>query len=494
MTGDSQLTPYTSWADFVQHMKHPESLVNFIAAYGTHSTITSATTMADKRLAALELVFGLDQNGDGVVAADRLDFLHSTGAYANDPTTGATITGVDDIDFWIGGLAEEKMPFGGLLGSSFNFVFETQLENLQNGDRFYYLARTAGLHFGTELENNSFANLVMLNSNATHLPANIFLTPAFTLETDPLHQFNPSVVAGPDGIVGTADDLPANADPFGPSNHPIGSPRIDHITPLVIRDNPATPGPDTNYLHYTGGDTVVLGGTPGNDILIGGDSDDDTIYGDAGNDRIDGGYGNDNLFGGAGDDIITDIGGGDTLRGEGGNDVIQAGNSTIDVSNLVLGGDGQDFIITTEDITTIFGGAGNDFILGATVNLSPQGGEGDDWFEGGTQDGAPGDNNSPTLSDDVPGNDVFVGKGGFDEMIGEGGDDISVGSDAQDKFDGMSGFDWTTYKNSRSGVTVDMVTPFFSPYHPVADAAGNIVGAFAPVSYTHLTLPTNREV
>ena len=29
------------------------------------------------------------------------------------------------------------MPFGGLLGSTFNFVFETQLEALQNGDRFY---------------------------------------------------------------------------------------------------------------------------------------------------------------------------------------------------------------------------------------------------------------------------------------------------------------------------------------------------------------------
>ena len=34
---DSQLKPYTSWADLVQHLKHPESLVNFIAAYGTHS-------------------------------------------------------------------------------------------------------------------------------------------------------------------------------------------------------------------------------------------------------------------------------------------------------------------------------------------------------------------------------------------------------------------------------------------------------------------------
>src|SRR2546428_4815908 len=30
---DPELKPYTSWADFVQHIKHPESLINFIAAY-----------------------------------------------------------------------------------------------------------------------------------------------------------------------------------------------------------------------------------------------------------------------------------------------------------------------------------------------------------------------------------------------------------------------------------------------------------------------------
>ena len=42
-TGDAQLAPYTSWADFGQNLKHPESLINFVAAYGTYPTITSAT-------------------------------------------------------------------------------------------------------------------------------------------------------------------------------------------------------------------------------------------------------------------------------------------------------------------------------------------------------------------------------------------------------------------------------------------------------------------
>ncbi len=39
-TGDGALKPYDSWADYGQHLKHPESLINFVAAYGTHPSIT----------------------------------------------------------------------------------------------------------------------------------------------------------------------------------------------------------------------------------------------------------------------------------------------------------------------------------------------------------------------------------------------------------------------------------------------------------------------
>ena len=152
-TGDSWVKPYTSWADLVQHLKHPESLINFIAAYGTHSSIVSATTLDAKRAAALAIVLG----GAGA-PADRLDFLNSTGTWANSNAThpldfdGVSRTGLGNIDFWVGGLAEQAMPFGGLLGPTFNFVFENQLQKLQDADRFYYLERTSGLSFGNELE------------------------------------------------------------------------------------------------------------------------------------------------------------------------------------------------------------------------------------------------------------------------------------------------------------------------------------------------------
>ncbi len=487
MTGDGQLKAYISWVDFGMHLKHPESLINFIAAYGTHTSITGATSLEAKRAAAALIVLGdqtvdpdgIPGNGDETTIsapADRFDFLNSTGDWANSGShakdlDGVTTTGLGTIDFWIGGLAEEIMPFGGLLGSTFNFVFETQLENLQNGDRFYYLSRTAGLHFGTELEQNSFAKLVMANTDVTHLPDAIFATPTWILEVDPTKQHTGLGLSGRDD--------------------PTGGIEINgvEITPLVIRNNPATPGTDTNYLQYTGEDHVVLGGTAGNDIIISGDGDD-TLYGDAGNDRLDGGFGNDVLLGGDGDDIIQDQGGDDNIQGGAGNDVIQAGNmSTLAIGNLILAGDGKDFVITTEDVSTTFGGTGDDFILGAKTNLPPTGNEGDDWIEMGTQDGAPGDNFAPLLTDDVLGNDIFIGGGGFDEMIGEGGDDIFVGSDAQDKMDGMSGFDWMTYKNDRFGVTADLALAIFGGIGEVGDhialpfaaSPGSILDRFAEV-------------
>ena len=46
---DVLLKPYESWVDFAGHLKHEASIINFIAAYGTHDSITSQTTLEGKR-------------------------------------------------------------------------------------------------------------------------------------------------------------------------------------------------------------------------------------------------------------------------------------------------------------------------------------------------------------------------------------------------------------------------------------------------------------
>jgi Ca2+-binding RTX toxin-like protein len=444
---DALLKPYESWVDFAAHLKHEASIINFIAAYGTHAAITSAQTLEAKRDAAFALVLGDGDDSDGVIIngvtyTNRLDFLNATGAFA-----GGSLGGLNNVDLWIGGLAEQIMPFGGMLGSTFNFVFEIQMEKLQSGDRFYYLQRLDGLHLFGEMENNSFAAMIMRNTNATHLPSDVFSTPGLILEVDPTKQFND---LDGDGDLETGDPLGGGL-----------------LTPLVVRNNPATPQVDTNYLKYTGGDHVVLGGTEANDHLIAGIGDD-TLYGDGGNDRLEGGFGNDIINAGDGDDIIVDSGGDDNIKAGAGNDVVHAGPGL----DLVMGNDGQDFIFLGTDMgSEVFAGTGNDFIYGNKNAERILGNEGDDWIETGTFDGAPGDNFDEIFAHDgIDGHDVFLGDGGFDEFIGEGGDDIMVGSTGRGKMAGMSGYDWATYKDSTFGINADLSRPIIFDEAPTLPA------------------------
>jgi Ca2+-binding RTX toxin-like protein len=450
-----ELKPYTSWIDFAGNLKNEASVINFVAAYGTHISITSETTIDGKRDAAMALVFN-QTFGTHTVPLDRDDFLNSTGAYANN-VDGSTVTGVDVIDLWIGGLAEKTMIGGGMLGATFNFVFEVQMEKLQDGDRFYYLQRLDGLHLLAEMENNTFAKLILKNADAGHLPSDVFSTPGLILEIDRTKQYNVGLgeEAGADGFVedqvGTALDETLDNLGIDPTGGSI-------LTPLVIRNNPATPGLDTNYLRYTGDAHVLLGGTDGNDHIISSEGDD-TLYGDGGNDRLEGGQGNDSYIGGDGDDIITDLFGDDIIRSGAGNDAVNAGVGT----DLVIADEGNDFIVLGADLLDeTFLGLGNDYVLGSKTTEQSMGGEGDDWIEIGAWTGAIGDNfDDQFAADSVKGHDVFRGDGGFDEFIGEGGDDIWIGTLGRGKFDGMSGFDWATYKDYQFGANADLTRQHF---------------------------------
>ena len=432
----AELKPYESWTEFAGNLKNEASIINFVAAYGTHTLITGEATVEGKRAAAMAIIFNTPQAflgdpnttaDDRTIAApiDRIDFLNGLGSYGQAGAYG----GLENIDLWIGGLAEKILPFGGMLGSTFNFVFETQMENLQNGDRFYYLQRLDGLHLFGEMEANSFASLIMRNTDATHLPSDVFSTPGLLLEVNQANQYN-----GPEL---------GSSDPTGDSV----------LNPLVIRDNPATPGADSNYLRYTGDEHVLLGGTPGADILIASEGDD-TLYGDAGNDTLEGGAGNDIFNAGAGDDIVRDLGGDDNIKLGDGHDVVNSGPGL----DLIMGGRGQDFVVLGNDAgSEVFAGEGNDFILGNLTAERILGNEGDDWIEHGTFDGAPGDNFDEIFArDGINGNDVFFGLGGFDEFIGEGGNDIMVGSAGVGKMIGMSGFDWAIYKDNTAGTNADL--------------------------------------
>jgi Ca2+-binding RTX toxin-like protein len=300
--GDERLEPYESWNDFGEALRHPESLVNFVAAYGTHETIAGAETAEAKRAAATALVLG----GEGA-PEDRLEFLASDAAGS----------GVDDIDFWIGGLAEE--PFGeGLLGPSFGYVFETQLESLQAGDRFYYPHRTAGLNFFNQLQESSFAELIMANTDATGLQADVFAAPG---------SGNPSIwgddaanalagKAGNDAIMALGGD-DTITDPSG-DDRLEGGAGNDRIEAVPGTDKVFGGSGDDHIL--AGGDTI-LGGL-GNDTIFAGDGST-TIQGNEGDDWIQGGATDDVISGDNHDPMQRELGGDDTLIGLGGDDVLE---------------------------------------------------------------------------------------------------------------------------------------------------------------------------
>ena len=438
-TNDGQLAPYTDWSDFGQHLKHPESLINFVAAYGKHPTITGATTLAGKRAAAKLIVDPADPTNPAI-PADAADFMFGTGAWAN--AGGKTTTGLDDVDLWVGGLAEITNLFGGLLGSTFNYVFQTSMENLQDFDRLYYLNRTPGMNLRTQLEGNSFSEMIQRNTDGTNtLKADVFATADCKFQLADITSPAPagSFITG----AGSVADVAATTD--------------CNENRLLLKKPDGT----VQYRQFNSVDPSgingqsVYNGTPGVDRVFGG-NDNDTFWGGLGNDVIEGNGGDDVALGGEGNDIMTDLAGADVTKGGPGNDAIDGGIG----DDISMGGDGQDFMNGGANDNEAFAGPGDDFVIAGQGADAVFGDGGDDWIQGGSgQDLLQGDHGAPFFDDpaeSLPGNDIFVGQVGENDYDAEGGDDIMSQNAAVDRNAGAGGFDWAIHQYDTVGADDDM--------------------------------------
>jgi len=155
-TLNSAVSALRELVEFGLNLKHKESLTNFIAAYGKGANAGALNPRRRSRRSAA-----------------RQTSLLLNNLFMFEP---AATSGLDDVDYWVGGLAERQAAFGGLLGTTFNFVFEKQLDNLQNGDRFYYLNRLDGLNLRSQIEDNTLAELARRNSDVGGVMANVFET------------------------------------------------------------------------------------------------------------------------------------------------------------------------------------------------------------------------------------------------------------------------------------------------------------------------------
>ena len=173
-------------------------------------------------------------------------------------------------------------------------------------------------------------------------------------------------------------------------------------------------------------------GRGGDDILDGGDADDNLVYG-AGTDGGDGGAGNDRMVGGNGTDYLSGGDGNDRILGSAGGER----------SSRLSGGAGDDVIFGGSGEEHISGGDGNDRLIG---NGAPEGRRDTIWGQAG---------------DDIlyggHGQQNLDGGLGNDRVFGQGGDDYCYGGEGDDVVNGGEGDDYVEGDNSDKPVTATTV-------------------------------------
>jgi hypothetical protein len=205
------------------------------------------------------------------------------GQITSDPETRDTLQGlygsVDNIDLWVGALAEDHVP-GGSVGPTMRAIIRDQFIRLRDGDRFWY-QRAMDFADRREVERTNLSDLIRRNSDLTTIQPNPFV---FRPEVvgrvfaDPNHNGRPdpgepglggrvvelvdvgtgdviaAMTTGPDGTYrfGVEDGLqtgryairlvpPPNAPPL-PPDAPL-PPEVAIVSTEVIRLDLADPGP-----------------------------------------------------------------------------------------------------------------------------------------------------------------------------------------------------------------------------------------------------------
>lgn len=485
------LNPYTSWAEFGSQMQHPESLVDFIAAYAFDGDLTKAQELID-------LESGVITSGSGAhhyTIDDAIGFLNNS--YGGLNTELATGEGAfNNIDFWIGGLAELHV-FTGQLGTTFNAIFEDQMERLMDGDRFYYIYRLQdSLNIDTDLGHaivtEQFKDIIERTTGVMHLNGDVMGYSDSTLELARKVMPGTALTAvrgqdildmGGNHVVAQQGDLQYDASHnlitqdyktahaygdilaandangihmgiySGVGGGTAGNGTILHksntdlgfVNQAFIADFRPDLGENPDGTPASGYNShETLAGTDYNDWIDAGNGDD-TVYGDKGDDVLDGKAGADHLYGGDGQDVLYGGDIEDFLDGGEGDDIVYAGTSA-GALDVVIGGGGNDKLYGEAGIDEIYGGAGDDYIdaggdtdlaFGDSGNDIMFGGDGPDELRGGT------------------GDDMLSGGSGADVLKGEAGDDLLFGGIGQNALNGDSdellgdvGFDMSVFSDT----------------------------------------------
>jgi methionine-rich copper-binding protein CopC len=324
------------------------------------------------------------------------------------------------------------------------------MEDLQAGDRLYYLSRLAGLNLGLQIESNTLSEIIQRNSDAENLPALIMTTADYSVVST-------AAVNAADCPTVQVHELRFNQ-------------LVDGVASMIGALNCRL---QYNELTFPG-KNVVYGGsnslTKGDNIQAG--SGDDTVRGNEGNDLVNAGDGNNQIYGGNGNDVLIDRGNSSSigvLNGGDGNDVLLPGNG-LKGNNPGLG---DDVVIAGVAPAVALMGLGNDKFLGNdTGNDTATGDDGSDWLEGhGGLDGLTGDAAAVFGIDTVKfGSDYLWGGSANDVLDGGGASDIlgeGDGGAGSDTMTGGFGWDWVTAQGSTTAASYDGLCGNAVPLTPV---------------------------
>ena len=180
------------------------------------------------------------------------------------------------------------------------------------------------------------------------------------------------------------------------------------------------------------------------DIMLRGNSSNNSLYGNAGDNLLTGGGGDDYLFGGVGNDRLFGDFGNDTLGGGDGNDELEGGSG----ADTLLGGSGDDSLNGGGDPDVMAGATGNDtYTVSSGDQVVEAQGQGFDRInlEVATYTLAAGVSVEVIAAPDgsfasftLTGNEfdqTIVGSDGFDRLAGGGGTDTLNGRGGNDIYD-----------------------------------------------------------
>ncbi len=437
------LRPYTSWYDYITTgLRHRDSGVNFIAAYGQDDSIKNAAGVAAKRTAALNittraipvLISGADSRTLAGSVTYTGENTYSVGQHVTVSgivgsgnsgcnITNGVVSAADPSSFAItsaNSCTKYVSPSATTSGSGGQAIYVPQgsadVTTTNNAidfvsSRGYWSTHESGLNYvdlwiGGLAENPNKQPVIppMLGSTFQYvfldqmqklqdsdrfyylsrlIGINLFGEIPGQKLTDIVRRNTPSAFSNNSvtnrGIVGL------NTPGFSFADCAMNS--GTNVVPDALVCKATTSALAPFVLSNTDLTNVVLFADPNSASAtsLQGGGGDDSVQGGPGNDRLAGGIGGDVMVGGAGNDVMSGGPGEDIMNGNSGDDSINAGTSQL--GDIADGGSGNDFIHcgNCSGLVVSFNGeSGNDFVQGGkSSDLAITGGEGNDWLEGG---------------------------------------------------------------------------------------------------------------